>query len=632
MLQMIRDRVTGVVAIFILGLLAVPFLFFGVEGYITSVPQDAVAKVGDSEITINEFQAEFGRYRAQLRQQQGDAYNELEVNRPEARREFLDGMIDQRLLIEHATKMGMAISPNTIAEMIRNVPAFQLNGRFDPELYRQTLTASGQSPARFERELARDLLVQQLPRAVTASSVVTEADVDRWLTTQMQQRSVAWVTIPAADFRDEIEITEQQVESFYQDNQSQFMRPERISVEYIELDTRELAETMEVDEQELLQRYEATLERFMTPERRRAAHVLITPDTAGGDDQARELAESLVARIADGEDFAALAEEFSDDPVSAAEGGDLGWIEPGVMMAEFESALYELTPGEVSEPVRTEFGWHLIKLIDVEAPRGQSFEEAREEIAAEVREERADELYIELTDRLIDMIYADPTGLEAIARDLGLELQQAGPFSRFSAGGVIGRPVVLEEAFSDLVLVERQTSEPIEIERNHAVVLRVTEHHRAEPRSLEDVSDEIRQRISREASREAARERGEQLLALVRELGEGLAAVAESQELELSEQEITRRNFELGSQVLNEIFRLPEPADGEPVLDLIGRGNDWLLVELRSVTPGDPALADEAQRQSARQQITFSRTSREFEGLLEWLRANTDIRVVADRL
>ncbi len=632
MLQAIRDRVTGIVAIFVLGLLAVPFLFFGVESYITSVPQDSVAKVGDTEITVNEFQAEFSRYRAQLREQQGEDYNELVANRPEARREFLEGMIDQSLLIEHAQKLGMSISPNTVAEMIRNVPAFQVNGRFDPEVYRQSLIASGRPPAQFENELARDLLVQELPAAVTSSALVTEADVDRWLRTQLQQRSIAWIVIEAAGFGDRIKVGEQQIERFYEDNTNQFMRPERITVEYVELDAQELAQDMEVEDEELHQRYEATLDRFMTREQRRAAHILITPEGAGDEEQARQLAESLHSRITAGEDFAELAREFSEDPVSADDDGSLGWIEPGVMMPGFESVLFELAEGEVSEPVQTEFGWHIIKLNEIDEPRGQSFKEAREQIVEEVREERADELYIELTDRLIDMIYADPTGLEAIAGDLGLELRQAGPFSRFNASGVLARPEVLEEAFSDLVLLERQTSEPIEIERNRAVVLRVIEHQQPIPRVLEDVSDEIHQRLVRDATREAARERGEELRQQILNSDTSLADLAETMELELNEQSVTRRSFELGSQVLNEIFRLPEPTAGETVVELIGRGNDWLLVELDEVLPGDPALADDAQRRSARQQIEFSRSSREFEGLLAWLRANTEIQVVEDRL
>ena len=633
MLQAIRDRVTGIVAIFVLGLLAIPFVFFGLDSYIQSVPQDAVAEVGGTEITVSEFQTEFSRYRAQLRQQQGDAYDELQANRPEARREFLENMIDRRLLSQHAEEMGLSISPNTIAGMIRDIPAFQVQGRFDPEIYRQQIAASGQSVAGFERDLARDLLVQELPAGVTSSVLVTDADVDRLLRVQMEKREISMVTISSQAYRDEVEISQDEIESFYAENQDQFMRPERVSVEFVELDTRDMAESIQVEEEVLRERYDSTRGRFMTEERRRASHILITAGGERGEDEARELAQTLRSRIEQGEDFGALAREYSDDPGSASAGGDLGWIEPDVMMPEFEEALYDLdSEGAVAGPIKTEFGWHLIRLEEIDQPRGQTFEEARAQILEEIREERADDLYIELNERLIDLIYADPTGLEAIAEDLGLELQEAGPFSRFNAEGVLAEPRVLQAIFSDLVLLKREASEPVEIEPNHAVVVRVTEHQPSEPRPLSDVSDEIRERLVRDAARAAARARAEALVARIDNDGVNLEQVAEGEALEFKQQEATRRSFELGGNVLDAIFRLPAPDSGEPVYELVASGSNWLVVRLEEVVPGQPLEADDAQRRSARQQIRFARSQQEFDALLQWLRANTEINVVEQRL
>jgi len=632
MLQAIRDRVTGIVAIFILGLLAIPFVFFGVDSYVRDVPQDAVASVGDTEITMSEFQTEFSRYRSQLRAQQGEAYNDIEVNRPEARREFLESMIDQRLLVNYAQRMGLTISPATIAEVISSIPAFQINGQFDAAIYEQRIQASGQTPARFERDLARDLLVQELPAAVSSSTPVTDADVDRWLTIQLESRSVATLRVPSAPLIDPTGIDPAAVEQYYNDNLEQFMRPERISVDFLELDTRDMAQSLEIDEQTLRERYDALRDRFMSPERRRAAHILVTAEQRS-EDEARALAESLTQRIRDGEAFADLAAEFSEDPASADTGGDLGWIEPGVMMASFEDALFAMEVGAISDPVQTEFGWHIIRLDEVEEPRGQSFEEARFEIESEVRQERAEDMYIELSERMVDLIYADPTGLASVASDLGLELQRAGPFSRFGAEGVLGNAAVMEAAFSDLVLIERQASEPIEVDPNHAVVVRVVEHFPAEPRSLDDVTEEIVNRLAREHAREAARARAEALLARILEAeGPGIADLAEAEQLETSERELTRRNFEIGGQLLEGVFRMPLPEDAAPVYEIIPNGSDWFIVRLDSVAPGNSANADPAQRESARQQLRFSRAGLEFQGLMQWLRDNTEVTVVSERL
>ncbi|PKL95007.1 MAG: hypothetical protein CVV18_07110 [Gammaproteobacteria bacterium HGW-Gammaproteobacteria-8] len=632
MLQAIRDRVTGIVAIFILGLLAVPFVFFGVDSYVRDVPQDAVARVGDTEITSSEFQAEFSRYRAQLRAQQGEAYNDIEANRPEARREFLESMIDQRLLVEYAQQMGLTISPATIAEVIASIPAFQIDGQFDVAIYEQRLQASGQTPARFERDLARDLLVQELPAAVSSSIPVTDADVDRWLRIQLESRSVATLRVPSAPLIDPAGIDPAAVEQYYTDNPDQFMRPERVSVEFVELDTRDMAATLEIDEQTLRERYEALRDRFMSPERRRAAHILLTAEQRS-EDEARALAEALAQRIRDGEAFADLAAEFSEDPVSAENGGDLGWIDIGVMMPSFEQALFAMEAGAISDPVQTEFGWHIIRLDEVEEPRGQSFEEARFELQAELQQERAEDMYIELSERLVDLIYADPTGLASVASDLGLELQRAGPFSRFAAEGVLGNPAVMEALFSDLVLIERQASEPIEVDPNHAVVVRVVEHFPAEPRSLDDVSEEIINRLAREQARDAARARAEALLAQILESGApDFEELAAAEELEADARDLTRRSFEIGGQLLEGIFGMPLPEAAAPVYEIIPSGSDWFIVRLDSVAPGVPEDADPVQRESARQQIRFSRASLEFQGLMQWLRDNIEVSVVSDRL
>jgi len=632
MLQAIRDRVTGLVAIFILGLLAVPFVFFGLDSYIQAVPANAIAQVGDSEITVSEFETEFARERQNRRQQLGDAYDELAFNSPQSRREFLEGMIDRELLLQHAREIGMSISPNTKAQIIRDVPAFQVNGQFDPQVYATQLAATGQTPAAFERDLAADLLVQEVPAGVSGSVVVTDRDVDRWLQVQLETRRITYGTVDSQPFREQVEVGDDQIESFYADNTGQFMRPEQISVEYLVLDTNEMVALAELDDEEIRQRYEATQARFMTAERRRASHILITSGSERSDEEALELAESIRARVDEGEEFSTLAEEFSDDPGSAGQGGDLGWIEPGVMMPEFEESLYSLAPGEVAGPIETDFGWHVIQLQNIEAPRGQSLDEARSEIVEEIRVERADDLFIELRERLIDLVYADPTGLSAIAGDLELPLETAGPFSRFNAEGVLAEPQVLEAAFSDMVLMEREASEPIEIGPNRAVVVRVTDYQPSEPRPLDAVRGEIEDRLVREGARESAREYAAELMAQVEQGEATLEQVLEAEGMSVESSAATRRSFELGGPVLEELFRLPRPAPDQNLMRVIPNGQNWMLVRLESVEPGNADEAGDAQRQSAQQQITIARASREFDGLLQWLRANTEVNVVADRL
>lgn len=633
MLQFIRERITGFFAIIVLGILAVPFLFFGVESYIRSVPQDAVATVGDEEIGTTEFQTSFARFRAERRQELGADYDEIATNQPAVRRQHLEGMIDQLLLRQHAESMGLVISPNMLADLIQQIPGFQVDGRFQPGLYQQALQASGLTPRGFERELSQDLLTRLIPTNVVASAIVTEAEIDRMLSIQDETRRISMIEVPAALFRDELSIEDGEIQAYYEENVADFMTTEQVSISYVELDTVALTADATLSEDELRQRYEAARQRFLTPEMRQASHILLQAGAERNEAETEALAESLPERILAGESFAELAQGFSDDADSAAVGGDLGWIEPGDMVEAFENALFDLAQaGDVSMPVRSPFGWHVIQLVDIREPQGMSFEEAREELLADFREREAESLYIDLSERLVDLVFADDSTLEPLVAELDLEIRQAGPFSRSGGEGVASNRQVVDAAFSDLVLLDRAISDPLEVDRNRMVVIQLAEHFPSEPRPLEDVADEVRERLVNQQANAAARARAEGLMATLQNGESEMAELAEAEELTFSEQPSLRRfDFVHGPDFLNGLFRLSAPGDA-PTLHVLQRSDGYALVRLEAVQPGNPVLASEQERQMMRQQIQFGRINEEVEGLLAYLRANTRIRVVEDRL
>ncbi|NDY97089.1 SurA N-terminal domain-containing protein [Wenzhouxiangella limi] len=634
MLQAIRERVTGIVAIFILGLLAIPFLFFGMESYISAVPQDAVATVADEEITTTEFQSSFARHRAELRQQQGDDYDEIATNQPAARRQHLEQMIDERLLRHHAESMGLTISATMLRDIIAQIPAFQIDGNFDGESYRQALRASGRTPRGFEQELREDLLTRMLPTTLSFSTVVTEAEIDRMLSLENETRQISLVDVPVAPYRDQVEVTEQAVAEYYEANQDDFLTTEEVSIRYIELDAQALTSDLTLTEDELRQRYEAASQRYLTPEARQASHILIETDHEGSDEEARALATQLYERALEGEAFEDLAREFSDDPGSAEIGGELGWIEPGDMVEAFEDALFDLTfSGEIGEPVRSPFGWHVIRLDEIREPEGKSFEEAREEILAEYREREAEALYIELSDRLVDLVFADDSSLDPLAEELALEIERTEPFSRAgSEEGVASNQRVVDAAFSDRVLLDGTVSDPIELDRNQLVVVEVEEHFPAEPQPLEAVADRIRERLIADGAREMARERAESLKEQAAGSSDLAELVAGDENLSLNEYPaVGRYDFQHGPQLLDELFRLPAPGD-EPTLHVLPRAQGFALVRLEGVQPGNPVEAAQEERDLMRQQIRFRQSNEEVLGLLAYLRENTDIQVVEDRL
>ncbi|NEZ04226.1 hypothetical protein G4Y73_08695 [Wenzhouxiangella sp. XN201] len=635
MLQAIRDRVTGIVAIFVLGLLAVPFLFFGMESYMGAVPQDAVATVGDAEISTSEFQTSFARYRQQLRAQQGDDYNEIATNQPAQRREHLEGMIDRLLLRQYAEEMGLRVSDREIAQSIRDIPAFQIDGQFNPDVYRQTLQGAGETPGSFEASLRDDIQTSLLPAALSESVIVTESEVDRMIRLQQQNRQVTLIDVDAEPFLDQVEISEDDIEAYYQDNLEAFTTEEQVKLAYVELRPEEMIEEVSLSEEELRQRYEAASQRYLTPESRRASHILIESGNESDDENsAQARAEQLRERIEQGESFSELAREHSDDFASADQGGDLGWIEPDDMVEAFEDALYALdAPGDVSEPVQTNFGWHLIRLEEIRPPEGMSFEEARSEILDEYLQRQREDLYFELSERMVDLVYADDSTLEPLAEELDVPIRETEWFTRAGTDeGIAANPEVVEAAFSDLVLIDGAVSDPIEIERNHMVAIKVAEHRPSEPRPLEEVAEQIRERLQNERAQELAREQAEGLRERIASGETTFESLADSEGVELVQLDSVGRNdFQQGPNFVQELFRLPDPGD-EPSLHVLPRLGGYAVVRLEAVQPGDPSATGESERDLVRRQLQFMRMNEEVEGLLTRLREQTDINVIEDRL
>lgn len=629
MLQAIRDRVTGIIAIFVLGLLAVPFLFFGMESYMRSVPEDSVAIIGDAEISSSEFQTSFAQYRRQQREQLGDDYDDIEMNQPEARREHLESMIEEVLLQEYALDLGLEVGDRMIAEIIRGIEAFQVGGQFDPEAYQRVLQASGQTPASFEREMRDDILTRLIPGALSESVVVTESEIDRLIALQNETRQIAMVQIPLSRFHDEIEISEADIETYYQDNPDEFSTEETVRLAYVELDAEELDIDATLSEEELRQRYEAASQRYLTPEARHASHILIEEN---GDAEAR--ARDIYQQIEDGASFEELAREHSDDPGSSDQGGDLGWIEPDDMIEGFEDALYALDEaGDVSEPVETRFGWHIIRLEEIRPPEGMPFEEAREEILEDYAMRQREELYMEMSERMIDLVYADDSSLEPLADELDLEIQYTEPFTRDGAeSGIAADSRVVEEAFSDLVLQDGAVSDPIELDDNRQIAIKVEEHSPSEPRPLDEVADSIRERLLEQRARDRAEEYAHELVEAAGDNGSDLETVAEEESLELTEHESVGRNdFQLGPSLVQDLFRLPRPGSTPDVHVLSGSDYE-AVVRLEAVTEGNPATAGEEERDMMRRQVRFVRLNDEISGLIERLREEADIQVVEDRL
>ena len=349
----------------------------------------------------------------------GAQYDPMQFDKLIVRREHLDSLIDQELITQAAQSMGLDVDDATLAEEIRQIPAFQVEGQFNTDVYQSRLLSQGMTPKQFQTEMRAQFVINQLPRNIAESSIATSSEIEEFVGLLDQTRTFNAVLVPADAAESAVEFSESEVVAWHESHSEDYQSEEQVVVEYIELDAALLPVGLPPEEDYLRDLFEAQKARFISPEQRQVSHILIevAADASEAEiETARQTAEDLSRRAKEGEDFATLAAENSQDQGSASAGGDLGWVESGVMVQAFENAMYELSmEAPISEPIQTGFGWHVIQLKEIRESTGMSFEEARMTLVGEYEEENAARAFLEQADRLVDLIYEDPTTLESAA-------------------------------------------------------------------------------------------------------------------------------------------------------------------------------------------------------------------------
>jgi peptidyl-prolyl cis-trans isomerase D len=432
------------------------------------------------------------------------------------------------------------------------------------------------------------LLSQQLAQAVGASTFVTGHEKSQALRLMNQQREFSYFAVAAADYLVDSPVSDEQIEAYYRDHQVEFAVPERVKLSYIHLDAASAGSTIDFNDDELRQYYDNNQERFGLPEQRKASHILIQlaedADEASVA-EAKQKIEMLSERLAQGEDFAELAKANSQDPGSAANGGDLGYFGRGVMDPAFEAATFALDQGQISEPVRSGFGFHLIKLADIKASDVKPFEEARAEVEKAYRKAEGERLYFEMAERLADLSYEDPSSLEPAAESLGLTIQHSDWVTREKADGVLASPKVLSAAFNEDVLVDHNNSELIELDTESSLVLRVDEHQEATTQPLSVVRERIVEHLlqqNAEAQAQAEADKRKQEIKGGAPLQQVAGALTVTGPLTLE-----RGDRSLPPALIDAVFTSPKPAEGAVTVDSVRLPNgDVAVFSLQTVKEG----------------------------------------------
>ncbi|WP_266182470.1 SurA N-terminal domain-containing protein [Dyella humicola] len=634
MLQAIRNKLHGWPSVVILGICVFAISFFGIESYFSSRTDTYVAMVGKHEISQQQYQERMNQLRQRAMAQQGDHFDPTIFEQPEAKRQVLQQLIDEQLLLQANEKLGMRVSDIAVRDLIAGIQAFQVNGQFDANTYRAVLAAQNKSPGMFENDVRASLETSLLPEAISASTFVTDANMDRYLALRAQRRDLRWFALPRPALTD-TQVSDAQLEAFYKEHQSDFMNPEQVSLKFIEVNGADLKLDAQPSEDDLKKRYEDEKQRFVQPEQRLVSHILINvPKNATPDQQKAALARAeKIASEATPEDFAKLAEQNSDDLGSKRSGGDLGWLEKGVTNPAFDTALFSLQKGQVSKPVLSDEGYHVLWLRDVRSGQAKPFAEVREQIAKDYLTTERDRRFSELAGKLTDQTYQNPSSLEPAAQALALPIQTTGLFSRKGGEGLLANQKLVESAFSDDVLTQGNNSGLLDLGSNHAVVIRVDKHVPTAARPLAEVRDQVRQKILDERIVAAALKRADGLLERLQK-GEDMQAVAASTGAALQTvPEAIRVQQELPAEVLDQAFLLPHPVAGKPQFARVQmRDGSFAVVAVDKVQDGDLTKVTPEQRTMLRTQMAQAYGAIATHEFIEALKAKTEIKIATERL
>jgi len=633
MLQAMRNKMHGWPSIILLGVCVFAMSLFGMESYFTSRDESFVAKVGKHEISQNAYQDRMNQLRQQASAEQGEHFDASIFEKPETKQRILDGMVDQQLLLAANTDWGMRVSDQAVRDYIAAIPAFQVNNQFDPTSYSAWLTSQRKTPGMFEDEVRSSLATQLLPDAINDSTIISDAQVDQFLSLLTQRRDLRYFLLPRPTLGDN-QVSDAQIETYYKAHLAEYMNPEQVSVKYIEVNGADLPLDAAPSDEDLKKRYADEKQRFVQPEQRLASHILINvPANATPEQQKAALAKAEnIAADANPGDFAKLAEQNSQDLGSKRQGGDLGWLEKGVTDPAFDAALFALQKNQISKPVLSSDGYHVIWLRDLRSGQSKPFEEVRDQLAKEASAAERDRKYNEVAGKMSDNTYQNPSSLEPASVALNLPIKSTALFSRKGGDGLAANPKVVAAAFGDDVLVQGNNSSLIDLGNNHSLVIHVDKHVPAAARPLTEVHADVQKKILDERVAATEKKQADEALGRLRK-GEPMPAVATSLGATVTSLSEATRQSQVPAPLLAQAFLLPHPATGKAEFAAVDmQDGGYALLAVDKVQGGDLSKVPAEQRESLRQQMAQaygSETTRELIGLLK---AKVKIKINTGRL
>lgn len=607
----IREGSTGLVVKIILGLIIFSFVFAGVGSYLVGGSQPLAAKVGEREITRNDFEQVYQNERNRMQSQLGEYFSTL-LGDPayveQFRKSVLDRMVNDALLDNQAQSLGLRVSDEQIRQAIISMPQFQKDGKFDEEIYNISLRRAGFSSDSFAEYLRQDLVRNQLILALESTEFTLDSEVQAQGALEAQQREIRTITLDTVEFAKKATVTDEEIQTYYDENKQQFVRPEQVKVSYIELSGNALKEQAPITDEEIQTYYNQNKDKYSTQEKREVSHILINGDEAD--------ANAVLARLDAGEDFATVAKEESQDIPTAKEGGSLGWIERGVIDPEFEDAAFQLVNiGDHSGVVKSAFGYHIIQLDGIEAPKTKALAKVSAEIKTFLVDEHAADAFYSLQSELAEKAFESPDSLDDAAEAVNAKIVTSDFFSQADAPEVLSNSSVLQAIYSPEVKEDGLNSDVIEIAPEHIVVVRVEDVREEMVLPLDEVKSAVVARLSQSKGEQKALELAQGVISA---LDKGEVNYLSDNELSFTKARMITRADELA----NDVYRLQKPEQGQSTYaQVMDRQGNHVIVALDGVLE----LSNDAMGEQVSTRLLRTQTQQDLTATLDTLKASSDI-------
>ena len=628
MLQDVRRGMQGTTAKVIVWSIAITFALFGVESIVGGIGGEPdVAEVNGEGIPESEFAVAVERKKRQVLAQMGEAADPALIDDALLSKSVLDGLIQEKTLEQDSSEKGLFLSTSMVDEYIRGMQEFQVDGEFSQQRMQNVLGSAGFTLNSFRLSLAKQVLIDQTRAALIGSAFVLDNEKDKLLELDRQTRTFGMAILPAENYLDEVSVSDAEAENYYNENKNSFTQPESVDIEYVVLDKSSL-DAGEIPSEDIEARYELELQDFAGEEERRAAHILISITDELDEAAALEKASELKARIDAGDDFAEIAKAESQDEGSATEGGDLGFSAKGVYVSGFEDALFALNEGEVSEPVKTEFGYHIIKLLAVQVNEPPTLAERAPSIEEELKSEKLDTLFVDLSQQLADISYSSP-GLEESAEELGLEIKELFAVSRNSQDVTFSDLRVQRALFDPENLSGENNSELIELEDGKALVFNVRAYNEESIKEFGQVKTEVVEALQAEKASAYAASIGSAFMVRAK-TGEQPGLVATDIGLDWEEKSGVRRDdFSVTPDLLFKVFAMEHPESGQPRIGGFELASgDFAVAALESVAGGDPSDVTMIEVQSIKSSLSASYGGTDYSTYLRSLESSAEVETL----